>query len=49
LVYLHAPWDFDAVGEFYDNFRQIDDEEVADLLRKRFAKTDARSLVELEK
>ena len=28
--------EFDAVGRFYDTFRQVEDEEVVELLRQRF-------------
>jgi len=34
LVYLDAPMDFYAVGQFYRSFDQTSDEEVIDLLRK---------------
>lgn len=34
LVTLYAPDYFDAVGNFYLDFRQIENDEVADLLRK---------------
>jgi putative phosphoribosyl transferase len=36
VVCLHAPVDFRAIGEFYDDFRQIEDEEVVILVRERF-------------
>jgi predicted phosphoribosyltransferase len=32
LIYLHASADFHAVGEFYDDFEQVNDEEVIRLL-----------------
>ncbi len=32
VVYLHAPFSFQGVGRFYDDFRQVDDEEVLSLL-----------------
>lgn len=35
LVCLFAPDDFMAVGHYYRDFRQVSDEEVIDLLRKR--------------
>ncbi len=28
VVCLHAPWDFRAVGQFYRQFDQVEDEEV---------------------
>ncbi|HUY82038.1 MAG TPA: phosphoribosyltransferase [Acidobacteriaceae bacterium] len=34
LVVLHAPEDFYAVGQFYDDFSQVSDGEVIDLLRR---------------
>lgn len=34
LVYLYASSDFHAVGEFYDNFEQVTDEEVIRLLKE---------------
>ena len=34
VVCLHAPADFVAVGEWYDDFRQITDEQVLQLLRQ---------------
>jgi len=34
LVCLHAPEDFYAVGQFYLDFSQVSDEEVAALLRR---------------
>jgi predicted phosphoribosyltransferase len=33
VVCLHAPWDFGAVGRFYRNFDQVEDDEVIALLR----------------
>ncbi|MBW3597731.1 MAG: phosphoribosyltransferase [Planctomycetes bacterium] len=38
LVCLSAPEDFMAIGQFYENFRQVDDETACNLLR-RFAQT----------
>lgn len=35
VVCLAAPRDFHAVGEFYADFRQVDDEEVATVLARR--------------
>ena len=32
VVCLHAPPDFSAVGQFYDRFEQVDDDEVAAIL-----------------
>ncbi|HWZ52069.1 MAG TPA: phosphoribosyltransferase, partial [Granulicella sp.] len=34
LVCLYAPVEFHAVGQFYVNFHQVEDEEVVDLLRR---------------
>jgi len=34
LVCLHAPRDFNSVGQFYRDFSQVDDEQVIDLLRR---------------
>jgi predicted phosphoribosyltransferase len=34
LVCLYAPVEFHAVGQFYVNFHQVEDEEVIDLLRR---------------
>ncbi|WP_225822117.1 phosphoribosyltransferase family protein [Streptomyces naphthomycinicus] len=34
LVCLHTPWDFAAVGQFYADFTQVDDEEVTACLRQ---------------
>lgn len=34
VVCLHTPSSFYAIGEFYDDFAQTDDEEVKDLLRR---------------
>jgi predicted phosphoribosyltransferase len=36
VVCLHAPVDFWAIGDFYDDFRQIEDVEVVDLLREHY-------------
>lgn len=33
VVCLHAPDDFQAVGQFYEDFRQIEDDEVVQLLK----------------
>jgi len=33
LVVLHTPWHFQAVGQFYEDFRQTTDEEVIELLK----------------
>jgi predicted phosphoribosyltransferase len=33
VVCLHAPEDFQAVGQFYRHFPQVDDDEVMALLR----------------
>jgi putative phosphoribosyl transferase len=37
VVCLHAPADFAAVGEWYDDFRQVTDEQVLELLRQSTA------------
>ncbi|WP_030344170.1 phosphoribosyltransferase family protein [Streptomyces sp. NRRL S-1022] len=34
LVSLHTPWDFAAVGQFYADFAQVDDDEVTACLRR---------------
>ena len=34
LMVLHAPTDFDAVGQFYQRFSQVSDEEVISLLHR---------------
>ncbi|MEU7054155.1 phosphoribosyltransferase family protein [Streptomyces eurythermus] len=34
LVCLHTPWDFAAVGQFYSDFTQVEDEEVTACLRR---------------
>jgi putative phosphoribosyl transferase len=34
LVCLYAPHDFYAVGQFYEDFSQVEDEEVIGLLRR---------------
>lgn len=41
VVCLHAPEDFWAIGEFYDDFTQVEDDEVVELLRLAAAKTRA--------
>lgn len=33
LIYLEAPWDFYAVGQFYEEFGQVEDDEVKKLLK----------------
>ncbi|MGD0907976.1 MAG: phosphoribosyltransferase family protein, partial [Candidatus Acidiferrales bacterium] len=40
VVCLHVPVSFSAIGEFYEDFSQVSDEEVKDLLRR-----DTRSRV----
>ncbi|QLJ01240.1 phosphoribosyltransferase [Streptomyces sp. NEAU-sy36] len=35
LVCLETPWDFAAVGQFYDDFAQTEDDEVTACLRRR--------------
>ena len=37
IVCLHSPLDFQAVGRFYDDFGQVSDAEVKDILRRRTA------------
>ncbi|MES4891567.1 phosphoribosyltransferase family protein [Streptomyces sp. NPDC096012] len=39
LVCLHTPWDFYAVGQFYADFSQTDDEEVVDCLEEALARS----------
>ena len=34
FVCLYAPWQFYAVGQFYENFAQVDDEDVTDFLQR---------------
>lgn len=34
LVYLFAPQEFFSIGQFYENFEQVDDEQVVALLRE---------------
>jgi predicted phosphoribosyltransferase len=34
LICLHAPVDFWAVGQFYENFEQVEDEQVVELLQE---------------
>ena len=34
LVCLHAPEDFWAIGQFYEDFEQVEDEEALELLRE---------------
>jgi len=41
LVCLDTPHPFGAVGAFYDDFRQVDDDEVRDLLLQRAASPEA--------
>ena len=40
VVCLEAPADFHAVGQFYRNFPQVDDEEVAAMLRRKLGPAD---------
>lgn len=37
LLYLHRPLAFRSVGEWYDDFEQVDDDEVVRILRAAFA------------
>ncbi|MBW6463886.1 MAG: phosphoribosyltransferase family protein [Bacillota bacterium] len=37
LVYLEAPVDFAAVGQFYHRFDQVNDQEVVDILKKAWS------------
>jgi len=39
LVCLETPWSFFAIGEFYDNFEQVDDEEVKRVLNEAWAES----------
>ena len=39
VVCLSTPEDFYAVGQFYNNFEQVEDEEVIRILRRCWAKT----------
>ncbi len=41
VVCLDVPFDFRAVGQFYEDFRQVGDDEVVALLREAGAKPDA--------
>ena len=41
---LLAPPDFDAVGSFYRDFRQVEDEEVVRLLERRAAQTRGKDI-----
>lgn len=34
VIFLETPWPFFAVGQFYQEFRQVSDEEVINLLKK---------------
>lgn len=43
VVCLHAPLEFYAIGQFYEDFRQVEDEEVIALLRDHYAATKSRS------
>ncbi len=36
FVCLDTPWSFQAVGQFYKNFEQTEDEEVVEILKKNF-------------
>ncbi|WP_431964818.1 phosphoribosyltransferase family protein [Actinacidiphila sp. bgisy160] len=38
LVCLHTPWDFYAIGQFYADFSQTDDDEVVACLEEAFAR-----------
>jgi predicted phosphoribosyltransferase len=42
LVCLHNPAEFWAVGQFFADFRQVEDEEAVDILR-RFGERSATS------
>jgi putative phosphoribosyl transferase len=44
VVCLHEPWDFGAVGRFYGDFSQTDDEEVRTLLAEAARGGDASAL-----
>jgi putative phosphoribosyl transferase len=43
LVCLERPWDFMAVGSYYDDFTQVSDKEVVELLQKSVAKDEAKN------
>ncbi|MBS0511259.1 MAG: phosphoribosyltransferase [Proteobacteria bacterium] len=42
VVCLYAPWDFRAVGQFYSQFWQVEDDEVIDCLREHRRRAAAR-------
>jgi predicted phosphoribosyltransferase len=42
VVCLHAPWDFQAVGQFYRKFGQVEDDEVVECLRQHRERVAAR-------
>ncbi|OGD53726.1 hypothetical protein A3J78_00700 [Candidatus Beckwithbacteria bacterium RBG_13_35_6] len=35
VIYLDAPWDFYAVGQFYEDFPQVEDKEVVEILKSK--------------
>jgi len=43
LICLHAPKEFYAVGQFYADFSQVEDEQVAELLRLRLRRAERAS------
>ena len=43
LVYLEAPQEFYAVGQFYLSFEQVSDEEACELLRQQWIASQSRS------
>ena len=46
IVCLHAPDTFWAVGQFYEDFRQVEDEEVVDLLKNYEAASRPQATME---
>lgn len=35
VIYILAPYEFEAVGEFYEDFSQVEDEEVIKIMKKK--------------
>jgi hypothetical protein len=48
LVCLYDPEDFYAVGQFYDDFSQVTDDEVIDLLRRAASSSFTQEVVSSE-
>ena len=42
LVCLDAPRGFYAIGQFYEDFQQVEDEDVVTILRKQYTETGSR-------